>query len=31
VDSFIERVWDREGELGRGGTLGARLVEDTLP
>ncbi len=27
-DSFIERVWDSEGELGNGGTRGARLVDE---
>ena len=31
VDSFIDKIWDREGELAMGGTLGARLVDDALP
>lgn len=28
VDSFIDRVCERDGELGNGGTLGARLVDE---
>jgi len=30
VDSFNDRVCDKEGEFGSGGTRGARLVEDKL-
>jgi len=30
VDSFIDSVCERDGEFGRGGTLGARLTEDKL-
>lgn len=31
LDSSMPIVWARDGELGRGGTFGARLVEDWLP
>lgn len=28
LDASIPIVWARDGEFGRGGTLGARFVED---
>lgn len=31
LEFSIERVEERDGEFGSGGTLGARLVEDALP
>jgi hypothetical protein len=31
VDSFIDRVWERDGEFGKRGTLGARFELDELP
>lgn len=30
VDSLIESVWESDGELGNGGTLGARFVDEAL-
>ena len=31
AESSIDKVEEREGEFGRGGTLGARLEEEELP